>query len=237
MYGLEANALGLDPGPYYQDIYSFWPNEYDLRRDKQCFFGEKEDGQIHYKSLAQGNFYFDIIDANSSSLGEYSVQNIGRRMDVYHEDDINCLFRPEIPNVIFLNKDNPEQNWSENTTITEQRTIDNKLEMLQAQREECSLNGQPWVQVSNEIFSNFITGGYLNSAYEALRYELFSHTKYQKIVSITSLPVFYLEPNSRVEISDRNTNTYGDFMVQNINLSLGSGANMSISLNEVSERL
>ena len=82
LYGLEANALGLDPGPYYQDIYSFWPDEYDLRREKQCFFGEEEDGSIHYKSLAQGNFYFDIIDANSSSLGEYSVQNIGRRTDV-----------------------------------------------------------------------------------------------------------------------------------------------------------
>ena len=237
LYGLEANALGLDPGPYYQDIYSFWPNEYDLRRDKQCFFGEDNDKVIQYKTLAQGNFYFDIIDASSSSLGEYSVQNIGRRMDVYHEDSINCLFRPEIPNVVFLNKDNPEQNWSENTTITELRDVSSKNEMLIAQREECMLNGQPWVQVSNDIFANLITGGYLNSAYEALRYELFAHTKYQKVVSITALPAFYLEPNSRVEVSDHSTNTYGDFMVQNISLTLGPGANMTVSLNEVSERL
>ena len=82
-----------------------------------------------------------------------------------------------------------------------------------------------------------ITGGYLNSAYEALRYELFAHTKYQKVVSITALPAFYLEPNSRVEVSERTTNTYGDFMIQNISLTLGPGANMSVSLNEVSERL
>lgn len=237
LYGIEANALGLDPGPYFQDIYSFWPNEYDLRRDKQCFFGEENDNSIHYKTLAQGNFYFDIIDASSSSLGEYSVQNIGRRMDVYDEDDINCLFRPEIPNVVFLNKDNPEQNWSNNTTVTELRDINSKQEMLMAQREECILNGQPWVQVPNDVFANLITGGYLNSAYEALRYELFAHTKYQKVVSITAIPAFYLEPNSRVEVSDHSTNTYGDFMVQNISLSLGPGANMTVSLNEVSERL
>ena len=238
-YGIEANALGLDPGPYFQDIYSFWPNEYDLRREKQCFFGEEEDGTIHYKSLAQGNFYFDMIDASSSSLGEYSVQNIGRRIDVYHQDDINCLFRPEIPNVVFLNKDNPDDNWSENSTITELRTtsIDNKIKKLQSQRDECRINNQPWIQVPNDIFTNLITGGYLNSAYEALRYELFSHTTYQKVVSITSLPAFYLEPNSRVEVSDYSTNTHGDFMVQNISLSLGPGANMTVSLNEVSERL
>lgn len=237
LYGIEANALGLDPGPYFQDIYAFWPNEYDLRRDKQCFFGEENDGTIHYKTLAQGNFYFDIIDASSSSLGEYSVQNIGRRMDVYHEDSINCLFRPEIPNVVFLNKDHPEQNWSENTTVTEIRNIEEKLNQLNEQKEECNRNGQPWVQVSNDIYANLITGGYLNSAYEALRYELFSHTKYQKVVSITAIPAFYLESNSRVEISDHSTNTYGDFMIQNITLTLGPGANMTCSLNEVSERL
>ena len=237
LYGIEANALGLDPGPYFQDIYSFWLNEYNLRRDKQSFFGEEANGTIHYKTLAQGNFFFDIIDANSSSLGMYSVQNIGRRMDVYHEDNINCLFRPEIPNVVFLNMDDPSQNWSENTTVTEIRDITTSLEMLQAQREECDLNGQPWVQVPNDVFANLITGGYMNSAYEALRYELFSHTKYQKVVSVTALPVFYLEPNSRVEVSDHSTNTYGDFMVQNISLTLGPGANMSVTLNEVSERL
>ena len=237
LYGLEANSLGLDPGPYYQEIYSFWPDEYDLRREKQCFFGEDEDQNIHYKSLTQGNFFFDIIDASSSSLGEYSVQNIGRRMDVYTEDEINCLFRPEIPNIIFLNSDNPEQNWSENTTITELKDISNKTDMLKAQRLECIQNGQPWIQVPNNIFSLLNTGGYLNSAYEALRYELFLHSTYQKVVSITSLPVFYLEPNSRVEVSEKTTNTYGDFMVKNISLTLGPGANMSVSLNEVSERL
>lgn len=237
LYGIEANANGTDPGPYFQDIYSFWPNEYDLRRDKQCFFGQEEDGSIHFKSLAQGNFYFDIIDASSSSLGEYSVQNIGRRMDVYHEDSINCLFRPEIPNVVFLNSDNPDDNWSDNTTIQELRDVSSSADKLNAQKEECNLNGQPWIQVPNTVFSNLITGGYLNSAYEALRYELFSYTKYQKVLSLTALPAFYLEPNSRVEVSDHSTNTYGDFMIQNINLTLGPGANMTVTLNEVSERL
>jgi hypothetical protein len=51
-----------------------------------------------------------MIDASSSSLGEYGVQNIGRRMDVVNDDDVNCLFRPEIPNVVFLNSDNPDEN-------------------------------------------------------------------------------------------------------------------------------
>jgi hypothetical protein len=46
-----------------------------------------------------------------------------------------------------------------------------------------------------------------------------------------------LEPNNRVTLKDYSTNTYGDYMIQNINLTLGPGANMAATLNEVSERL
>lgn len=237
LYGLEANALGTNPGPYFSDLDAFWPSEYNLRRDQQKFFGEQEDGAVYYKTLTSGNFFFDMIDASSSTLGMYSVQNIGRRTDVYNNDDVNCLFQPLIPDVVFLNKDNPTVNWSENTTITELRTMDNIKDLLAAQKAECNENNQPWVQVSDNIYANFITGGYLNGAYDAIKYELFLHTKFQKVVSLTTLPNFYLEPNSRVEVSERTTNTYGDFMVQTINLTLGPGANMSVTLNEVSERL
>jgi len=236
-YGLEANANGTDPGDYYTDLASFWPDEYDLRRENQKFFGEHEDGSIHYKSLTTGNFYFDIIDANSSSLGIYSIENIGRRADVVNDDQVNCLFTPEIPNVVFLNGDDPSYNWSDNTTITEIRSATDTTEMLRLQQEECLNNNQPWIQVPNDVYSNLIIGGYLNGAYEAIRYELFLHTNYQKTISITALPAFYLEPNSRVNVSNAATNTFGDYIIQNINFSLGPGANMSVTMNEALERL
>lgn len=101
IYGLQANINGTDPGPYFSDLEFFWPEEYDLRREKQCFYGEKENNSVYYKTLTSGKFYFDIIDASSSSLGQFSVQNIGRRIDVTINDKINCLFTPEIPNLIF----------------------------------------------------------------------------------------------------------------------------------------
>jgi len=237
-YGLVANANGTDPGPYFQDLEAFWPLEYNLRRETQKFFGEEqEDQSIKYKTLTQGNFYFDMIDASTSSLGDYGVQNIGRRVDVYNNEDVNCLFAPEIPNIVFLNMDNPKDNWSENSYVTELTGAYSDIEMLNVQKQECINNSQPWIQVSADIFNNLIIGGYLNSAYEAIKYELFSHTTYQKVVTLTALPVFYLEPNSRVQIIDKTTNTNGDFMIQNINLTLGPGANMAVTLNEIVEKI
>ena len=121
--------------------------------------------------------------------------------------------------------------------ITELRNIEDTTEMLEAQKQECIDNWQPYVQVSNEDYSQLATGGYLYGAYDAIRYELFSHTTYQKALNITALPAYYLEPNSRVYVSDASTNIHGDYITQNISLNLGPGANMTVTMSEASERL
>lgn len=259
VYGLAANNNGTDAGPYFPELQAFWPGEYDLAREKQCFWGEAEELEnekysVGYYTLTTGNYYLDFIDSNSALLGGYSIKNIGRRTNVVYDEDINCLFQPEIPDVIFLNTSDPTVNWTKNTTgvLTEQEinimynnisnsddtsslSIEEKI--LAIQRQECIDNLQPYAQVPENIYSNLTIGGYANGAYDEIKYDLFCHTNYQKTVTITALPVFYLEPNSRIELSDRSTNTYGDFMVQNISLTLGPGANMSVTLNEVNERL
>ena len=253
LYGLEAQVNGTDEGPYFAELNAFWPKEYNLKHDKQGFYGAETGNHDEYLTLTEGNYFLDFIDTDSE-LGKYSIAAIGRRSDVVQEDKINCLFEPEIPNVIFLNVDSPTDNASENTTINDDVDIDDKYKevvgsdgdttgitkeekMLAIQRAECIKNAHPYTQVREDIYSNLAIGGYKNSAYERIRYELFAHTNYQKTVSITALPVFYLEPNTRVSLSDKTTNTYGDFMVQNLNITLGPGANMSVTLNEVRERL
>ena len=138
------------------------------------------------------------------------------------------MFEPEIPDVIILSADGSLAQ-GQAQALEAQKTLDEL-------REECTKNGQDFTQVSSEIFTNLITGGYCNGAFNQLKYELYLHTNYQKTVSITSIPVFYLEPNSRVTIHDTTTNTYGDYMVPNISLTLGPGANMNISCSQISER-
>ena len=241
--GLQAQSLGTDEGRYFEELTAFWPKEYDLRHEKQDWFVNQQaivsDEKISYSysTLSQGNYFLDFIDT-SSRLGEYSISSIGVRGDIVQSDDINCLFEPEIPNVIFLNIDYPSDNISENTTLNDDSNNElTDAEILQEARNFCNQNGHPWTQVHEDIYSNLAIGGYSNSAYERIRYELFYHSNYQRTVSLTSIPVYYLEPNSRVVINDASTNTYGDFMVQNINLTFGPGANMAVTLNEIHERL
>ena len=214
MDGVVATPLGLDQGYYYPELCAYWPQVYDLVN--QHFWGE-EDADVNnaYRSLTNGVYYLDFIEPSLSPLGKYSVKNIGRRTNVTVNDDINCLFQPEIPNVIILDVNG-----------------DNKDELLK----ECVENAQPYSYVRGNVFGALATGGYHNAAFDQIKYDLYLHTRYQKTVSLTALPAYWLEPNTRVYINESTTNTYGDFMISNINYAFGPSATMAVSCTEVAER-
>lgn len=219
MRGLAAMKNGTDQGYYFAELQDAWPQIYDLQNHR--FYGEDEDATLRSRVLTDGNYFLDFIDS-SSALGQYSVSNIGRRSDVVVDDDINCLFEPEIPNIVFLNTDD-QQN------MTDQQWAQYKSECIDA--------GQPYAQVRGDIYGAFATGGYHNDAYSQICFELVTHTIYSTSVSVTALPVFYLEPNSRVKLNDNSTRTYGDFMVGSITIPLGAGSSMSASLTQCIEKM
>ena len=46
------------------------------------------------------------------------------------------------------------------------------------------------------------------------------------------MPIYYLEPNTRIRVDDMTTNIHGDYMIKSINLPIGGGA-MSISASRI----
>lgn len=210
--GLEAKNNGTDQGYYFAELESGWPGIYNLQT--QRFYGQ-EDDEFYASSLTDGDYFLDFIEPSSTSLGKYSVSAIGRRSDVVSTDDINCLFTPDIPNVVFINMDDDD--------VDEQQAVLNQ-------------KGEPWSRVRGNIFAAFATGGYKNGAFDQIKYELYMHTNYQRSVSINALPIHYLEPNSRITVSDKTTNTYGDFIITSISYTFGGSASMTVSANEVFEK-
>ena len=218
MDGVVAMKNGTDQGHYFPELYAYWPQVYDLTN--QRFFGEYDEygnEKLTANRLTEGIYYLDFIEPSLTPLGSYSVKNIGRRTNVTVNDKINCLFQPEIPSVVFIN-----------TNISEEEQDE--------LREECEANYQYWTQVSSEVFDRLVTGGYHNGAFDQIKYDLYLYTRYQKSISMTTLPVYWLEPNSRITIKESTTNTYGDFMISNINYTFGPAATMTVSCSEVAER-
>jgi hypothetical protein len=75
---------------------------YDL--ENNCFYGVKEKDSKRVQSLCDGNYFLDFIEP-TSSIGIFSVNNIGIRTLVDNNDDVNCLFAADIPNLVFLSVD------------------------------------------------------------------------------------------------------------------------------------
>lgn len=212
--GLQAlYNNSIDQGYYFAELQNGWPQIYDLK--EQRFWGEAENESLQARVLTDGNFFLDFIDS-SGPMGKWSVSNIGRRSDVVVDDDVNCLFQPEIPNIVFLNLDLQDTDPKE----------------FQKLRDECMDSGQPYAQTRGEVFNAFFTGGYHNGAYDRICAELYTHTTYQTTISLTAVPNYYLEPNSRVRIEDNSTQTFGSYMIQNLSLPLAIGSPMSVTLNE-----
>lgn len=212
MQGLNARYNhSIDEGYYFSELESAWPQVYDLANQK--FYGEESSDTLDIaRALCDGDYYLDFIDAPSSQMGEFAVSAIGRRTDVVVDEEINCLFEPEVPEVCFINT-------TDNDNLTEER-------------QECINNNIAYCQMSGDMYSAILAGTSKNAAWDQITLELYSHTYYQRTVSVTAFPIYYLEPNVRIRIDDNVTNTHGDFVIQNISLPLSPGQTMSVTANE-----
>ena len=66
---------------------------------------------------------------------------------------------------------------------------------------------------------------------------LYNYSYCPESVSITSLPIYYLEPNTRILIYDENSKINGEYIMTKYTLSLAYNGTMSITATKAAERL
>ena len=219
---LEASMYGTDSGDYSAEILAEWPKLYDISYqpgDKDEVGNERKSGW--YEDTIDGvdiDYFLDFIDANSAELGKYSIDNIGRRSKVINDDKINCLFEPEIPNIIWINGEEAQENLGE--------VIDEILKQ-----------GYACYQASSVIWSYIVGGGYYNSAYNLIQDLLYQHTHFNEAISVISLPIYHLEPNTRVTINDELSGIFGDYIIKSFSIPLDINGTMTISCAKILDKI
>ena len=172
MAGVASEPFGLDSNYYYTELKNEWPKLYDMRNQK--FF----EGVIDQPSDI--DFFLDFIDT-PTAISEFSVQNIGRRTTTLVDDSINCIFEPDSPDIVI---------------------IEAGSEDADSMQRECEARKQEYAQVRSEIYAMLLNGGALRSAYDEIKKELYQYTNYNEQISLTTLPIYYLEPNVRITVRD-----------------------------------
>lgn len=207
MAGVASEPFGLDSNYYYTELKNEWPKLYDMRNQK--FF----EGVIDQPSDI--DFFLDFIDT-PTAISEFSIQNIGRRTTTLVDDSINCIFEPDSPDIVI---------------------IEAGSEDADSMQRECEARKQEYAQVHSEIYAMLLNGGALRSAYDEIKKELYQYTNYNEQISLTTLPIYYLEPNVRITVRDNQSGIYGDYMVKSISLPLDINGTMSLSCTRALERI
>ena len=101
----------------------------------------------------------------------------------------------------------------------------------------CEKEGQPYVNVTQNVYNYLSIGTSGYTAHENARELLYQYTGYNETISITSIPIYYLDTNNRISVYDKASNIYGDYIITSISLPLDGKNTMSISATRALERL
>ena len=207
--GIEAQDTGTDQPYYFAELLNEWPKLFNLKT--QQFYDSVKENPSGI------DFWLDMID-DTAEVGEYSVDNIGRRGVVVQQDQINCVFEQEVPDLVFID--------------INQNEVD-----IQQEKGECDAAGQDWVQVDSTIYSLLTIGGSQNSCYERICDMLYQYTNMNQSITISAIPIYYLEPNTRITVRDDAAGINGQFMISSISLPLDVESSMNISAYQCKQKI
>ena len=198
---------------YYEDILGFWRDLYDPNtKDDVTYILDTLDETKYWNKLvftnpSQLKFWFDFLDSPGSNLNKYSVKAIGDRTKTINQDDIKAIYYGEIPNVVFITKE--------------------KYDEL---RKSSQLNdGYTYVLLPKAMEDYFIISRKAKSAQEELDDLLFQHAYCNEQITITTMPIYHLTPNTRIKVLDEKTGINGEYIIEKMTIPLGYNGTMSIT--------
>lgn len=158
------------------------------------------------------DFFIDFIDENSE-LGKYSVGSIGRRTYAETNTDCVCVFNKEIPDVIFV-------------------------ETLEEQEELLKTNEYRVVSVAQQgLFDLMEVSADIWSCFDRIRELLYEHVTLNDSITISCLPIYWLEPNRKIEVEDDKTHIYGEYMIKSFSIPLTHNGLMTLQATKALRRI
>ena len=215
--------------PYYTDMLEFWPLLYDptstdnstyyIRQDSTQTLEEFQQvkywSRLVFEDPSKLVFWFDFLDGKQSELSKYNVSAIGDRPKVVNDDNIKAIYYGEIPNFIFIS----EKNYKE-------------LEKTKNLKD-----GYEYVIFPDNIDEYFNISKKNKSAKDELDTLLYQYTYCNDSITITSLPIYHLDVNTRISVYDEKTKINGEYLINKIVLSLNYNGTMQIMATKAPQRL
>ena len=152
-------------------------------------------------------FWFDFLETEGSDLYKYSVKEIGSRTKSINDSNVKSIYYRDVPNVIFV-----------------QSLADNEYERK---------SGYTYIQLPLGYISLFSISGRGKSAKERIDELLQEHSYVTEQTNITTVPLYHLEPNTRISVQDDMSNVDGEYIITKVNIPLAYNGTMNLQTTKV----
>ena len=98
-------------------------------------------------------------------------------------------------------------------------------------------SGYTPVFINGNLESMFTISAQGKSAQDKLNELLYNHSYCIESISLSTIPVYYLQPNTRIFVRDDTSNVNGEYIVSKITIPLQYNGVMSITATKAPERL
>ena len=159
-------------------------------------------------------FWFDFLDT-AGELDKFSIHELGNRTKVEtgsNGSKISSIFYRDVPMVEFVN-------YGEKSIL---------------ERTEAKNIAPDYIRINlNSIEDLFTISSQGASAASRIDEMLYQNATIAESISLTTMPIYYLEPNIRIYVKSPNTKIDGDYIVTGFQIPLGYNGTMSISATKV----
>lgn len=168
------------------------------------------DNAVHFINPEGLLFWIDFIGADAE-LNKYKMSIIGRRPEVVNDDSVKAIFFRDTPEVLFVD---PNSSQPQNSGLNYV-----KLNLV------------------GGLINYFTISSQGKSAKETLDSTVYDKTYYQETISISCLPIYYLEPNTRISVIDNASGISGNYMIKSLTIPLTHDGLMSITATRLADRI
>ena len=147
--------------------------------------------------------YFLDFLDSGGAFGEYSIKKIGRRTEVLVDDEIGHIYNVT-PDILFLRSDEEEvPGYTAKFTMPD------------------------------AFFETLTISSKGSSCYDAIRGLLYKHLLLHETISFSAVPDYSLEPNTKIEIFDKEMGIEGEYIINSISFPLNYNGLMNITASKV----
>lgn len=207
----------LNPSYIEQDEWLKWCN--NGQWNPLLIYYDPYTKDITFKNPELLNFWIEFFEQDEEpSLWQYSVSVIGRRSKSINDDKVKAIYFRDTPNILFMSED-----WDE---VKGQDLLGYAQTTSSAR-----------INLAPPISNYFHISAQGKSAKEVIDDLIYEGTYCQEQVTLNVIPIYYLEPNTRILVQDDATGINGEYLIKSFSLPLDGNSSMSIQASRVVDRI